>query len=201
VNKLTSAKVKGDEKSIDVGPVCMDNPAPFLIQDVTSRPGTEIICPCPEGIGDGICKVHSSESILRSNPATSYSTPQADLTMSANPRCLPSISTSQEVPRETSVADTYEWLINAGVPFSAFDPIAIETTRRSSDLFKKGMVSDLIDCADEITSLFSSPCHKTPACQKFTSSVSDVPVCGKGGAFVSVGAVAHGSIHFARKHA
>jgi hypothetical protein len=70
-------------------------------------------------------------------------------------------------PRETSVADTYEWLINAGVPFSAFDPVAIEKPQQT-------IGSDLMNCADEITSLFSSPTLKsTPAPEATLSLLPD----------------------------
>lgn len=74
-----------------------------------------------------------------------------------------------------SVAHTYEWLINAGVPFSAFDPVAIT----SSHSVASG-VGDLFDCADEITSLFSSgsgantPTQGSPMAQRSVSELSDV---------------------------
>lgn len=45
----------------------------------------------------------------------------------------------------SSVSETYNWLIDAGVPFTAFDPVAIYSSSSS----------DLHDCAEEITSLFS----------------------------------------------
>mmetsp|Transcript_41146 Transcript_41146/g.63398 ORF Transcript_41146/g.63398 Transcript_41146/m.63398 type:complete len:358 (+) Transcript_41146:93-1166(+) len=60
-----------------------------------------------------------------------------------------------------SVAETYEWLINAGVPFSAFDPIAIEP-QRVRPTAKDGIGSDLFECADEIKSLFSAPSSPAP---------------------------------------
>mmetsp|Transcript_49511 Transcript_49511/g.139360 ORF Transcript_49511/g.139360 Transcript_49511/m.139360 type:complete len:345 (-) Transcript_49511:293-1327(-) len=63
----------------------------------------------------------------------------------------PSVSDISCSSQDASVSDTYNWLINAGVPFSAFDPVAIHAAPTGS--------SDLYDCADEITSLFS---HSTP---------------------------------------
>lgn len=75
----------------------------------------------------------------------------------------------------SSVAETYSWLINAGVPFSAFDPIAIEPT-------PIGPSDHLYDCADEIASLFSFPSapksssSPTPTHYGLVSSSLDSPV-------------------------
>jgi hypothetical protein len=51
-----------------------------------------------------------------------------------------------------SEAETYQWLLNAGVPVSAFDPVAL-SDRHSSN---KVINSELVDCADEISSLFAT---------------------------------------------
>lgn len=59
----------------------------------------------------------------------------------------PAVSDTSSGCKDVSVAETYNWLINAGVPFSAFDPVALDPSPVSS--------SDLYECADEITSLFS----------------------------------------------
>ena len=65
---------------------------------------------------------------------------------------------SNELSTESSVAETYEWLINAGVPFSSFDPVSIENSPRpKADAGKEGIAPDLFECAEEITSLFSCP--------------------------------------------
>lgn len=54
--------------------------------------------------------------------------------------------------QQGSEVETYQWLLNAGVPFSAFDPVALNDglsiTKVSSP--------ELLDCADEITSLFAN---------------------------------------------
>jgi len=59
----------------------------------------------------------------------------------------PAVSDTSNGSKDVAVAETYNWLINAGVPFSAFDPVALDPSPSSS--------ADLYDCAEEITSLFS----------------------------------------------
>lgn len=105
---------------------------------------------------------HSSDTGLNVTREGGLSQSQPIAVALTNLSCDPSPSSVH--PRETSVADTYEWLISAGVPFSAFDPIAIETYF-PNDLLSKNTFSDLIDCADEITSLFSSPSCEVPSSQ------------------------------------
>jgi hypothetical protein len=71
-----------------------------------------------------------------------------------------------------SVNGTYEWLLNAGVPFSAFDPVALTVpslstkqqnqqrqnqTSRGSPTVGTELQEELLECADEITALFSNP--------------------------------------------
>jgi hypothetical protein len=54
----------------------------------------------------------------------------------------------EHVVKKYPVVDTTEWLINAGVPFSAFDPNPCQGEQKH--------ISELIDCAEEITSIFKS---------------------------------------------
>jgi hypothetical protein len=114
---------------------------------------------------------HSQYNGKPSPPNTSASTPGQDI-------------------GPPSVAETYEWLINAGVPFSAFDPIAIESQRpRPSS--KDGIGSDLFECADEIKSLFSAP--SSPVSSPQWSSSDVVP---RKDVIVSIQPAANASIHF-----
>lgn len=66
---------------------------------------------------------------------------------SASKPASPAVSETSSGSKDVSVAETYNWLINAGVPFSAFDPVALDPSPVSS--------ADLYECADEITSLFA----------------------------------------------
>jgi hypothetical protein len=61
-------------------------------------------------------------------------------------------STAHDSLQVCSEAETYQWLLNAGVPVSAFDPVALSDRHSST----KVITSELVDCADEITSLFAS---------------------------------------------
>ena len=74
------------------------------------------------------------------------------------------IKASSSESSTTTVAETYEWLITAGVPFSAFDPIALECSQRSSRS-STDKNNDLYECAAEIKSLFASapPTAATPS--------------------------------------
>ncbi len=82
-------------------------------------------CTCPQR--------HSNNGIHICNPTPKSASPAAlDISIGS---------------KDSSVEETYTWLINSGVPFSAFDPVAIDPLPCAS--------SDLYDCADEITSLFS----------------------------------------------
>lgn len=54
-----------------------------------------------------------------------------------------------EILSDSNVSQTYDWLINAGVPVSAFDPVSVDCKSSSQSV-------DLYECADEITSMFSS---------------------------------------------
>jgi hypothetical protein len=72
-------------------------------------------------------------------------------------------TSSKSQQQQGSEVETYQWLLNAGVPFSAFDPVALND-RQSNKMSS----SELLDCADEITSLFATPasptssvCHST----------------------------------------
>ena len=69
---------------------------------------------------------------------------------------------SQQKSGEISVPDTCEWLIDAGVPFSAFDPVDFRARSCHPPHEKKEMAAELTQFAEEITSLFSSPCHTVP---------------------------------------
>lgn len=68
---------------------------------------------------------------------------------------------SNQTMKDRAASETYEWLINSGVPFSAFDPVSFDANPSVS--------SDLYDCAEEITSLFVSSALATP-----TSESSDI---------------------------
>ena len=74
------------------------------------------------------------------------------------------IKASSSESSTTTVAETYEWLITAGVPFSAFDPIALECSQRSSRS-STDKNNDLYECAAEIKSLFATapPTAATPS--------------------------------------
>jgi hypothetical protein len=87
----------------------------------------------------------------------------------------PAASEGSQGSKDIAVTETYNWLINAGVPFSAFDPVAIEPTPIAS--------SDLYGCVDEITSLFSPPSAQkqspSPMCSSYglaSPSSLDSPV-------------------------
>ncbi|KAG7352768.1 HSF-type DNA-binding protein [Nitzschia inconspicua] len=74
-------------------------------------------------------------------------------------------SSSGAHKQEGSEVETYQWLLNAGVPFSAFDPVALSDRNSSTKISS----SELLECADEITSLFAMPstpvsssCHSMP---------------------------------------
>jgi hypothetical protein len=99
-------------------------------------------------------------------------------------------SQHQQVPRDTSVADTYEWLISAGFPFSAFDPVAIETDPSPN------AVEHLIACADEIKSLFSSPSPPSSPKVAQPSSVQAPQVLPKEEPFVKAETGTDTTIHF-----
>lgn len=94
----------------------------------------------------------------------------------------PAVSETSSGSKDVSVADTYNWLINAGVPFSAFDPVALDPCPVSS--------SDLYECADEITSLFalhaspkmsSTPAHMSLICNDPLDSPISEPSFGING--------------------
>lgn len=53
---------------------------------------------------------------------------------------------------DVSVAETYQWLSNVGLPVSAFDPVAL-----SEKFSVRASATELLECADEITSLFATP--------------------------------------------
>jgi hypothetical protein len=97
--------------------------------------------------GAGVCQGACSH-----NSSCSHQLPKmAGLSTSSNDS--PAMPTQQkQVPRDTSVADTYDWLISAGFQFSAFDPDAIKTAQGPN-----AVEDSLIACADEIKSLFSLP--------------------------------------------
>ena len=59
-------------------------------------------------------------------------------------------SNSEEQQEQSSSVDTTEWLISAGVPFSALDPFPVEKASTS----EKRHMSILMDCAEEISSIF-----------------------------------------------
>lgn len=58
-------------------------------------------------------------------------------------------STTSSATSSPTASGTYNWLINAGVPFNAFDPTPVTSASQ-----------DLLDCAEEITSLFSDTSDK-----------------------------------------
>jgi hypothetical protein len=78
----------------------------------------------------------------------------------------PSSKTSQPLS-DVSVAETYEWLCNVGLSVSAFDPVAL-----SERFSVRASATELLECADEITSLFAPSPAASPT--KETQVAPDV---------------------------
>jgi hypothetical protein len=125
-----------------------------------------------------------------SNSCSHQPSKMAALSTSSDSPAMP--NQQQQVPRDTSVADTYEWLISAGFPFSAFDPVAIETAQSSK------AADDLIACADEIKSLFSLPSPPSSPKHAQPSSVQASQVLPKEEPFLTAETGTDTTIHFPR---
>jgi hypothetical protein len=115
--------------------------------------------------------------------------------VSVNPDLLMSSTTcgtmngqQQQLNGDSTTTGTYEWLLNAGVPFSAFDPVALTEPSSKCQLHQQhlrqyqgprgtpavgsDLQDDLLECADEITALFSAPASSSsstgPSCSAAT---------------------------------
>ena len=73
---------------------------------------------------------------------------------------------------EVSVAETYEWLNNVGLPVSAFDPVAM-----SEKFSVRTSARELLECADEITSLFATPAASPVKETRVVSAAATVTGC------------------------
>jgi hypothetical protein len=118
-----------DRKDLPRGPIRSIKP---LVSK--AKPGFDPVmtfrqqrCPCPHQNGE---ECHGCNHCNHQLPKT------ASLSLVSN-------SSGSSVSSEGTVAETYNWLINAGVPLTAFDPSPV------------GSSQDLFECAEDITSLFS----------------------------------------------
>ena len=68
-----------------------------------------------------------------------------------------STSSASSIASGSTVSETYNWLINAGVPCSAFDPSPVDNSQ------------DLFECEDELSSLFSEAPDKVPSHSQTTA--------------------------------
>ena len=125
-----------DRKDLPRGPIrsikpIMATPKPGFDPVLTFR---QQRCSCPHhcnGQGHHVC-THTISKVV--SVSSSLST-----------------SSSSSIASDATVSETYNWLINAGVPCSAFDPSPVHNSH------------DLFECEDEITSLFSDAPDKVPS--------------------------------------
>jgi hypothetical protein len=117
---------------------------------------------------------------MASHSHQSQPLPFADSLGSASPDQSTSTTCSGSIANDClgSEAETYQWLLNAGVPVSAFDPVQLSDRQSSTKI----ITSELVDCVDEITSLFAStspaasPCHATTEAPATVKTEAPMPL-------------------------
>ena len=105
--------------------------------------------------------------------------PTADqLSSSTSYRDTSNITFPQEIINnqqlEDSVADTCQWLIDGGVPISAFDPVAIDDISQSSTLFVPQLVPSASSSFSPVVRQKTMTPEMQPSNVLFTSQTSSV---------------------------